>query len=216
MRRSALLSLTLAIPTMGLSGCGYVGNPFDGFGGFFGDVHSVDVNPNRPVGDSETLRRVTGRVVNIDPLLPEPGNVWPGPPPKDPTLEDIERQQNMPLGSGLPPQQGTDQQPVVPHPQPRPAAPPATRGSSSPPTAEAPVPQTPTFQRAPATPLAQGAPPPRTVVTPQGQAPLTPGTGGVQTYTPSTGGVGLVVPNGNGTSTLIGPDGSVQTVPTSK
>ena len=43
---------------------------------------------------------------------------------------------------------------------------------------------------------------------------LNPGNGGVQTYTPSTGGgVGIVVPNGNGTSTLVGPDGSVQTVP---
>ena len=34
------------------------------------------------------------------------------------------------------------------------------------------------------------------------------------TYTDSTGKSGLVVPNGNGTSTLIAPDGSVQTVPT--
>ncbi len=30
----------------------------------------------------------------------------------------------------------------------------------------------------------------------------------------SPGGSGILVPNGNGTSTLIGPDGSVQTVPT--
>ena len=30
----------------------------------------------------------------------------------------------------------------------------------------------------------------------------------------SPGGGGILVPNGNGTSTLIGPDGSVQTVPT--
>ena len=40
------------------------------------------------------------------------------------------------------------------------------------------------------------------------------GGNGVQTYTDPKGGTGIVVPNGNGTSTLIGADGSVTTVPT--
>jgi hypothetical protein len=217
MRRFALLSLTLAMPAV-LSGCDYAGSPFESFGNFIGDTHTVSLNPNRPVGDSENLRRVTGRGVSIDPLLPEPGNVWPGPSKPDPTLEDIERSQNQPLGSGTPPPPppGMDQ-PVAPHPQPRPDGPPVQagrRGSSSPPTAEAPVPQVSPYAAAPNRQPAQ--PPPRsgTIQTPQGPAALSSGGGGVQTYTPPTGGgVGLVVPNGNGTSTLIGPDGSVQTVP---
>ena len=39
---------------------------------------------------------------------------------------------------------------------------------------------------------------------------------GVKTYTAPGGGQGIIVPNANGTSTLIGPDGSIQTVPTPK
>jgi hypothetical protein len=205
MRRFALLCLVAALP-----GCDYIGNPYDGFGGFIGDTHSVYRNPNRPVGDSENLRRVTGRGVNIDPLLPEPGNVWPGPTPQDPTLADIERSQNsgQPLGAATAP--ATTDQPVVPHPQPRPYPP----GSSTPPTAMAPVPPVAPLPRVPAPAPTQAPPPPLTVQTPQGPARLNPGSGGVQTYTPATGGgMGIVVPNGNGTSTLIGPDGSVQTVP---
>jgi hypothetical protein len=234
MRRFALLSLTLALPAV-LSGCGYVDSPFAGFGGFIDDTHTFDLNPNRPVGDSENIRRVTGRDVNVPPLLPEPGNVWPGPPPKDPTLEDIEKSANQPLGTiqpvpgTTPGQPGPGQpgmgEPFVPHPQPRPDAvqPPPSgppiprRGSSTAPTAEAPVPQVPAFTAAPSTQPRQGAPRSTTIDTPQGPATLSPGSGGVQTYVPkSGGGVGLVVPNGNGTSTLIGPDGSVQTVPTQR
>jgi hypothetical protein len=235
MRRFALLSLTLALPAV-LGGCEYAGNPFAGFGGFIDDTHTFDLNPNRPVGDSENIRRVTGHGVNVDPLLPEPGNVWPGPPPKDPTLEDIQRQANQPIGTiqaspgAAPGQAGPGQmapgEPFVPHPQPRPdAVQPAPqqgpaiprRGSSTAPTSEAPVPRVPAFTAAPATPPPQSAPRSTTIDTPQGPATLTPGSGGVQTYVPkSGGGVGLVVPNGNGTSTLIGPDGSVQTVPTQR
>jgi hypothetical protein len=37
--------------------------------------------------------------------------------------------------------------------------------------------------------------------------------GSVSTYTDTTGNTGIVIPNGNGTSTLVAPDGTVQTVP---
>jgi hypothetical protein len=65
------------------------------------------------------------------------------------------------------------------------------------------------------TPPSQSAPAPRTLVTPGGPA-TTSGGPGVQSYTDQKGGTGLVVPNGNGTSTLIAPDGSVQTVPSAR
>jgi hypothetical protein len=76
------------------------------------------------------------------------------------------------------------------------------------------TPATPDFAPT-ATPPSQPAPQVRTLQTPQGPA-TTSGGPGVQTYTGPTGTTGLVVPNGNGTSTLIAPDGSVQTVPTPK
>ena len=54
------------------------------------------------------------------------------------------------------------------------------------------------------------------VTTPQGVAPVYQNPNGVTTFTAPGGGQGIMVPNGNGTSTLIGPDGSIQTVPTPK
>jgi hypothetical protein len=41
-----------------------------------------------------------------------------------------------------------------------------------------------------------------------------PSGNGVHSYNAPGGGQGIIVPNGNGTSTVIGPNGSVQTVPT--
>jgi hypothetical protein len=225
MRRIALVCLKMVLPALSLSGCGYASSPFTGFGNFVGDTHTVSLRANMPVGDSENVRRVTGREVAVEPLLPEPGNIWPGPPPPEPTLEDIERQQNngQPIGGVVPPYNGMPPgtnpamppgqlpgQPVAPHPQPRPY----TRGSSTPPgtvptqtfppvAGPAPLPQ---GQRAP-------QPPGGMVQTPQGPVTMGPNTGGVQTYSVPGGGTGIVVPNGNGTSTLVGPDGSVQTVP---
>lgn len=193
MHRFASLGLLLA-----MTGCAqYVSSPFDGFGGFIGDTHNIYRNPNRPPGDSDNMRRVLGQPAVSDPLLPEPGNVWPGPPPPEKTLQDIERSNGddmlrpgeelnlgRPRGSGNPPP-GTF--------QPTP---------SNTPTAD--VPLSPPQQAAPTSPVLQ---------TPQGPAVLNRN-GSVSTYTDPKGGTGILVPNGNGTSTLIAPDGSVQTVPT--
>ena len=55
-----------------------------------------------------------------------------------------------------------------------------------------------------------------TYATPQGPVVGHANPNGVTTYTAPGGGQGIVVPNGNGTSTLIGPNGSIQTVPTPK
>lgn len=195
MRRIALLGLTLLLPSCAAPDA-YIGNPFDGFGGFTADTISLHENPNRPMVDSENMHRVSGQAVAVDPLLPDTGNIWPGPPRPEPTLSDIEREQNQ------------ETQP----PQTPPPAPP--RGSSTPP---APVqPQTmPSLPTPPtttsrATPIAPTPPPGGVVQTPQGQAVIN----GNGTYTPPGGGTGTVIDNGNGTVTLINPNGSVQTVPT--
>ena len=149
MRRNALLGLTCLL----LGGCQFAGNPFDGFGGFLYDTHTFHSNPNLPPGSDETMQRVQDRDVSVAPLLPEPGDVWPGPMRPIPSMQDLQQQ---------------DMQHQLPPPN-VPATPPPLL-----------------FQNE------------------------TPGT------TSGGGGQGLVVPNGNGTSTQIGADGSVQTVPTPK
>jgi len=65
-------------------------------------------------------------------------------------------------------------------------------------------------------PGAAGGPTTPIYPTPQGPAVGHANPNGVTTFTAPGGGQGIVVPNGNGTSTLIGPDGSIQTVPTPK
>jgi hypothetical protein len=179
--RRILLGLTLLLP-----GCAnnMFGSPFVGFGGFIADTHSISRNPNQPKGDSTNMQRVQGTEASTSPLLPEPGNVWPGPPPPEPTLE-------------------------APSPYP---------GSSTPPGSVAPMqpPQTPpTSQRQPrpSTPVQQPPAAVGTVQTKNGQAIITSGSNGVQTFTLPDGTSGRAVPNANGTVTLISPDGSVQSVP---
>ncbi len=195
MRRIVSLGLLLA-----MAGCGrYAGSPFDGFGGFIGDTHNIYANPNRPVGDSDNMRRALGQPATSEPLAPEPGNVWPGPIPPDRTLGDIARDPNetlkpgdemnlgRPLGSSTPP--GSTQ----PGAQPLPSSP-------------NPSPALPDHQQP------RPGPGDTTILTPSGPGVINNG-GSVRTYTDPRGTTGIVVPNGNGTSTLVAPDGSVQTVP---
>ncbi len=195
MRLLAPLGLLLA-----LSGCGTIADsPFEGFGGFLADTHTPMRGPNSPVGDSDNMRRVMGEPTTAEPLVPEPGNVWPGPLPPEMTLGDIQRTNDADM--------------LKPGEELRFGAP---RGSSTPP---APLPQQPVqngqrIQPAPSsTPALQPAPRDPTISTPGGPAVLGRGGGTVQTYTDPRGNTGIVIPNGNGTSTLIAPDGSVQTVP---
>jgi hypothetical protein len=202
MRRSVLFGLLLLLP-----GCAYVGDPTVGFGGFIGDTHTFDANPNRAVGSSENMQRVMGNEVAMPPLLTEPGDVWPGPIPPEPTLSDIERQQNQEM----------EQHQGQPSPGQLPPAHPQPRGSSTPPGSPqpglAPLPSIPpaSFPQT-AVPPIQNQPP--IVQTPQGPVMPNPSGNGVHSYNAPGGGQGIIVPNGNGTSTLIGPNGSMQTVPT--
>jgi hypothetical protein len=194
MRRIALLGLTLLLPACQ----SYVGNPFDGFGGFIGDTHTFRLNPNRPVGDSPNMLRAEGKEVDQEPLTPEPGNVWPRPASPEPTLQDLERGQ---------PQPDTGVQPAPQRP--------VTRGSSTPPGGPEALPPEPGFRPGPPPGPSSAAPPTTKFYPTPGGTSTGTGTGnGVQTFTSPSGGTGVVVPNGNGTSTLIGPDGSVTTVPT--
>ena len=183
MRRLALLFSTLL-----LSGCG--------FGQFLGDSFTLPgADPNAPSGNSENMLRVRAQQVAIVPLLPEPGNVWPGPPPPEPTLADIQRQQNeQPVAPAVVPVLTDHRQPVpggglAPAGQPEaPFLPPGTPGSTQ----------------------GGGKPPAGAVGNPAGVPPRPP----VNAFRQAPGSGNIIIPNGNGTSTVIGPNGSVSTIPT--
>jgi hypothetical protein len=200
MRRLALIGLPLL-----LAGCNYVGSPYEGFGGFLGDVHSIHVNPNKPLGSADNLRRVSGAEVETEPLLPESGNIWPGPLPPARSLSDLQRD---------PMSDPTTQQPSYGAPQQPP------RGSSTPPN---PGNAAPMSANPPPRPNA-AAPPPqpplsstgRILQTPNGPVPTIQGGNGVETFSQPGGRNGVVINNGNGTSTMIGTDGSTVTVPATR
>lgn len=204
MRRPALLGLILGLPLL-LAGC-------SGVGTYLGDTFTwTGTDPNMPLGDSENTRRARGEPVAMQPVLPEPGDIWPGPPPPMPTLSDVEKLENMNPNS--PPTQTAPDLPD--HRQPRGSSTPQPGAQPGLPPIATPSPGTPTLP-----PELQ--PSPRrgtTVQTPNGNSTVTGGTNNYRTTTPPGGvggGQGILIPNGNGTSTLIGPDGSVTTVPTPK
>ena len=193
MRRFALLGFACL-----LSGC-------TGFGDFLGDTYSYGVNPNAPLGNSENMRVVNGQQAVLEPLVPEPGNIWPDVLAPTPSLEDLQRQ-----GTDAPPAPPPNLAPYLPGGrQPRP-------GSSTSPNLYQPPAD-------PGRPAAIGpsvsAPPParsragQAVQTRSGVGVTSGGTSAYQTLT-TPGGTAIVVPNGNGTSTVIHPDGAVETIPT--
>ena len=207
MRRFALLGLVLLLPAC------------SGAGTFLEDTHSLTWNPNRPIGDSENMRRVRGLEPQLQTLVPESGNVWPGPVPPEPTLSDLERDTTS-LGAtpdmfGTPPG-GQGEPPVGPalpdHRQPRPI----TRGSSTPPPNDQPGLGPALPGPTGSTPSSAPGPGPngRVYQTPEGPAVGTRTQGRVDTINPVGHPGSIVVPNGNGTSTIISPDGSITTVPT--
>jgi hypothetical protein len=188
MRRTALPSLSILFAGL-LSGCTGTGVFFDHTSQWFGG------NPNTPAGSSETFARIRGQKVDVPPLLPEPGNVWPTDTGPDRTLQDLEKDQAEAIrrAGGATPATGPN---------------PATNRANG---ADRGLPPP---QPAPGMPGDLSVP---TTNTPNGPSLGTAGRGTGRGYrqlnTPNTGGSGILVPNGNGTSTLIGPDGSVQTVP---
>ena len=187
--------LALLASLLALSGCA-------GLGVFLDDTHSPKSGQNRPIGNSETIRRVEGQPVATEPLIATAGNVWPGPVQPEPTLQDLAKVAPPVLeGATAPPLANVPnlQIPAIPHHlQPRPGddgtvlngpiSGGATGGVASPQGVVAPTSRGPAVStRAPSG-------------IPQSNVPGNPG--------------GIVVPNGNGTSTVIAPDGTVSTIPT--
>jgi hypothetical protein len=129
--------------------------------------------------------------------------VWPGPIQPPPTLQDLETQSGQPtqplppVGSSTPPMPSSV--PIMPSlPSQAPSA--SLPGQSS----------------VTGFPSAQTPRPGQVVPTNQGLGVTTGGTSKYQTIVTPGGGQSIVVPNGNGTSTVIHPDGTVETVPTPK
>jgi hypothetical protein len=192
MRRVVFLGLLLT-----LAGCG------GGYNTWHDLPFTTGSNPNQPAGDSENMRRAMGEPANVQPLMPEPGDVWPGPIKPPPTLQDLESQSGEPeqplppVGSSTPPSVTPPSYPPLP---------------SAAPTTTLPAQSTRTGQPTAMTPPPNG----QVYQTNKGPAVSTGGTSNYQTITTPGGGQSIVVPNGNGTSTIIHPDGTVETVPTPK
>ena len=182
-----------------LSACNVVGNPLDGFGGFLGDTISFQSNPNRPIPESDNIRRVMGQEVENEPILSETGNIWPAMPRVEPsrmTLEQAPAARPLATAPARASAPLAAPPPIAPTPiAPAPVAPP-------PPTAAAPV-------IPPATAIASGT----TLGTAKGPAILTTGPNGIISYTLPSGATGRAINNGNGTMTLIGTDGTVMSAP---
>lgn len=186
----AALSLACAGLLPGCTGTGvFLDHTFQHYG----------ANPNTPAGNSETFQTIRGEKVAVPPLLPESGNVWPDDTRPDQTIQDLEKQQNEEIRRGGGPAAGGVD------------LPPGQAGRANAADRGLPPPRIP-----PPPPAKAGAP---TVQTPNGPALDVTGQGSGRGYRQLQGGAGtagsgILVPNGNGTSTLIGPDGSVKTVPT--
>jgi hypothetical protein len=205
MRRTVMLGLLVLLP-----GC-------TGFGEFLNHAFTTPGrNPNLPMADSENVRRSLGQQIDVMPLTPEAGNVWPGPQAPEPTLTDVQRQQPGAEGArGFEPTTVPGAEPGLPAGrQPRPT----TRGSSTPPGSVEPgLPPAPRIGVRPPPPQSSApgpGPQGQVVQTPQGPAVDAGGTSSYRQLNAPNASGSIMVPNGNGTSTIINPNGSIQTIPT--
>ena len=95
MRLTALLGTTMFPTVLLLGGC-------SGLGKFFGDTITIPgMNPNLPYGVSENNDRARGLKPAEPPILPEPGNMWPGPPQSLPTLNQASHEQGEALSGHI-------------------------------------------------------------------------------------------------------------------
>lgn len=60
-------------------------------------------DPNAPRMVSETGERALGKTPQVTPIMPQAGDVWPGPVQPMPTLSDIQKNANLPLGQAYTP-----------------------------------------------------------------------------------------------------------------
>ena len=195
-----LFAVTLLAGSFALQGCSsfeipqpvvgdMFGNPVAGMGNFLGDTISFSPNPNRPAGDAPNVQRVMGKGYEPEPLLPEPGNVWPGPLPEPKTLSDLQREGTL----GSPDPAPTPAPMVAPRPVPRASAAPVA----------API------GTAPSIPMPRG----RVLQTPAGPGVTTMGPNGIETIMLPNGQMGTVMQNQNGTANVLMPDGRSFSVP---
>ncbi|MFC0384950.1 hypothetical protein [Muricoccus vinaceus] len=221
MHRHRRLPLVL-LPGLFLAGCA-------------GDIDFAPFGRTDPIGapDSLTVRRVMGAPESVPALLAEPGDVWPAQEAPRATLQNPEavssqgqqpsgileraRQRGAPPSS--PPLRSEQPGPYVPPeaaPNPRAPLPGTRRGSSAqalPPLDPPPVPRAGVPEGEPPTPPARRLDG-RVVPVPGGPpAILGGGTGGITTYTQPGGASGTAIQQ-PGSTTLFGPTGGVQVVPT--
>jgi len=208
LKPAALKALFLACVAVGLSGCARVENPIAGIQAYLSGTHDRfgpswgGMRPAMPT-ESLTVQRVRGAGAPLNPLRPEAGDVWPGEEAPRATLANPEDALRGVASRG----------PSINDDPRRP------RGSSS------------AFEQAPGaapsviSPIFEApTPPPRANRTDgapssgqvfqsqQGPVTTTGGSGRVNT-TISPQGSGLAIRDG-ATTTLIGPGGNVQQVPT--
>ncbi len=211
MRRIALTGLLF------LSGC-------TGFGHYISDTHTLKSDPNAPIGNSVTMQRAQGGAGGAANLVPESGQVWPTAIPQMPTLADIQKEMNLngnaapqlgpvPSGPGQIPNLNTlpGMQNTAPMPQaPMPTVPNMPSSSNTLPNT-APMAGMTQFSAPPALTMPKVG---SQITTPMGPATVTGGTANYQTLGPINGQAGgILIPNGNGTSTLVMPNGAINTVP---
>ena len=55
-------------------------------------------NPNAPRNSSEDAQRALGKTQAVTPISPQAGDVWPGPVRPMPTLGQMQKDTNLPLG----------------------------------------------------------------------------------------------------------------------
>ncbi|MBO1076470.1 hypothetical protein [Roseomonas marmotae] len=171
--------------------------------GALATLAACSVRPIEPPVDSLTVARVMGQHVEVPPLLPEHGSVWPatedsprgtiGNPDVGVQPSQLEGQgrnrQSRRRGSTTPPD-------LLMTPEPAPDL-----RLADPPPAPAPLNRRRAFRDGSVIP------------TPQGPAITTGGGAGYSTYTTPGGGSGIAIPQG-GTTTLLDSDGGVRQVPT--
>jgi len=164
-----------------------------GFDNFVENTITTQSNPNRPMGDSMNMRRVMGVSAMGDPVVSEPGNVWPRGVETLPTLQDMEG------GGGLRPSRGSE----LSTPTRQSAVRPMDDSADLRPQVAAGVPRE--------DPAMAG-------VTSPALPDLSRPPAGTRRYqTVSTpGGTDVLAPNGDGTTTALRADGSLETVPASR
>ncbi len=225
MRRIGGSAVILGMAAL-LSGCGWAGNASYGVANGIATTGDRIGAPwggmtPRPTEDSDTIARLRGEPRQLVSLQTEPGNVWPaqeGPRATlanpDAALRNIPSYRPGELDRMSAPAGRSAWQPEDP-PAVRPM-PPGLSGSSSPPPPplgqiDPPRPSVVPPALAPVAPY--GRADGRIVQTPRGPITTTGGTDRVQSFTVPGGGTGTIHNDGT-TTTIYGPNGQVQTVPT--